>query len=136
MKIQNHHSNARGGVAVESLADFVGDTTSEPRRGLVQILRDLERGIVAPVGEKRYLYILRWKMPESFFAAKNGRLDWLWAYEGFEEKLKKHDIAGLWSDIAEHVKGAKKIAWRMIFCRAIFAALLEGNAEVQTKAAA
>ncbi|TBZ97433.1 hypothetical protein [Rhizobium leguminosarum] len=133
MNTRNHHVNTHVEAAVDSLADFVGDTTSEPRDSLAKILRDLEGAVTVPTGEKRYVYILTWKLPENFF---KGRLDRIWAYDGFQEKVKNHDIAGLWNDIAEHVKGTKKSAWRMLFCHILFAALLETREQAEPRMAA
>ncbi|RFB98018.1 hypothetical protein B5K08_05570 [Rhizobium leguminosarum bv. trifolii] len=136
MNTRNHHISSRADADIESLLDYFDDSTSEPRQSLAQILRSLEREVVAPTGEKRCDYILRWELPRNFFQAENGKLERVRVYHGFKDKLRGHDVVGLGGDIAEHVKGPQKSAWRMIFCHAILGALLEGREDVETKAAA
>jgi len=136
MNTRNHHISLRADADIESLVDFFDDTTLKSRKGIAQILRSLEGEIVAPTGEKRCDYILRWELPRNFFQATNGKLDRVRVYGRFRDKLRVDDVVGLWGDIAQHVKGPEKPVWRMIFCHAILGALLEGNDEAQTKAAA
>lgn len=123
--------------AASTLVDFVEDTSSELRKALVSMLRDLEAAIAVPEGQKPYLYVLSWKLPKNFFGEGTTlNFDRVDIYDGFQEKLKNHDIAGLWGDIARNVKGRHKAVWRIIFCHLIFDELVNGSGSVQTRLAA
>lgn len=137
MKTTDQSINAPDVHATSSLVDFVEDKASEPRKGLVSMLRDLEAAIAVPEGQKPYLYVLSWKLPKNFFGEGTilnfDRVD---VYDGFHEKLKNHDIAGLRGDIARIVRGRHKSVWRIIFCHLIFDELVNGSGSVQTRLAA
>ncbi|NKL09971.1 hypothetical protein GFL39_34850 [Rhizobium leguminosarum bv. viciae] len=100
-------------------------------------MRELEGAIVVPEGQKPYLYFLSWKMPDNFFGVEATlnfeRVD---IYDRFQEKLNGLDIVGLWGDITRNVKGRHKSVWRMIFCRLIFGALVNGSSTAEQRMAA
>ncbi|MBY5446589.1 hypothetical protein HFO93_24565 [Rhizobium leguminosarum] len=119
------------------MVDFVPQASIGQRRELVNIMRELEGAIVVPEGQKPYLYFLSWKMPDNFFGVEATlnfeRVD---IYDRFQEKLNGLDIVGLWGDIARNVKGRHKSVWRMIFCRLIFGALVNGSSTAEQRMAA
>ncbi|QND41847.1 hypothetical protein HB770_04200 [Rhizobium leguminosarum bv. viciae] len=120
-----------------SLVDFVQDTSTGRRQSLVNMMRELEGAIIIPEGQKPYMYILSWKLPDNFFGVgATLNFETVDIYDGFQEKLSRFDIVGLWGDIARSVKGRHKPVWRMIFCRLIFDVLVNGSQTREPKLAA